>query len=195
MDPTCGNKRAQDLLGWFATNGGSIHPGLDIRKGPMGCGLFMNDDYRGLDEPMLDNKQKGARETELVSCPHDLTLSILNVPKVAPWWRQEVIDEFDTEVTTRFMLIEMYLQGQESFWAPYINMLPQPNEKRPFHTPMYWTKDEILWMKGTNLEGAVLTRREHWQMQFAAFKDRLEHFCPDQQKRSQKYTWSVYITS
>lgn len=147
---------AEELEEWFATNGGVIHATISRNHAD---GLHLRYSY---------NHTKHAPEDPVVSCPHALSLSILDLDCAGDRWPEEfVLHHKDApEVLTRFFLIDQYLEGRDSFWWPYLSMLPQPTEPHPFHTPLWYGEEDCAWIAGTNLEAARTGRIVAWQREF-----------------------------
>lgn len=136
---------------WFKQHDGYLHPSVQIVSSPNGQCLRLRPDKEPL-EP----------DTKIVSCPHDLTISYLNVH--ASRFATDRISHtssflsFGEADATRLFLIEQYLLGERSFWWPYISSLPHPLDYQAFDTPLWFSGRDALWLKGTNLENATRER-------------------------------------
>lgn len=75
----------------------------------------------------------------------------------------QFLRETPPHVVGRFFLIQQYLLGDESLWAPYIHTLPQPaeaaaaadNSSADGLLPCTWPPADLEFLRGTNAEIAV----------------------------------------
>ena len=113
---------------------------------------------------------------QIVSCPHLLTISILNAEEAEPPWPElrDVSTDIAADILTRFFLIEEYLMQEASFWWSYMQMLPQPDQTELLSTPVWYDENDLAWIAGTNLEGARRSRLAAWQAEYRCFMDLLE---------------------
>lgn len=108
----------------------------------------------------------------IVSCPKVLTLSYLNAlssdfsddQNLA--FPTKFTKNVDPHVVVRFFLMEQYLLEKESFWWPYIDLLPSPDNPESLNTPMWYSEGDALWIRGTNLEQAVQDRERGWRAEY-----------------------------
>lgn len=135
----------EDFEFWFLTNGGYLHPSVDIASGDDGNFVRVKQDHVLLPGSMV------------VSCPHELTIS----------WRgvnqhqfPDVCSTFAPHVATRLFLMKQYLLREKSPWWPYINSLP-----RSFSTPLWYDDNDLIWLRGTNLGNAKEVREEAWRQE------------------------------
>ena len=164
---------------WFSSNGGQLHSCADlVETGDEGYSLKVR--------PGEDIKD----DEIIVSCPITLAFSFVTyAEKDMAGCRSKLNStSLSQDVILRLYLIEQYLLGAESFWWPYINILPQPSVprtsaippgeatsiavgKQPFHTPLYFDEEDLFWLKGTNLGAAVDSRASDWREEFDNAKD------------------------
>ena len=45
-------------------------------------------------------------------------------------------------------------------------MLPQPGEREGSDTPLFYTEEDRVWIRGTNLEGATAAREAKWRAEW-----------------------------
>lgn len=114
----------------------------------------------------------------IVSCPFKCSLSYLNALNVFPQLSSHSPDfEFPAELLQsnvenssmigNFFLVMQYLMKDRSFWFEYISSLPQPHDMEfTRSTPLYYTQDDKEFLKGTNLEIAVVERENRWKAEF-----------------------------
>ncbi|KAA8632545.1 hypothetical protein SMACR_07495 [Sordaria macrospora] len=58
-------------------------------------------------------------------------------------------------VIGRFYLIQQYLKGKSSLWAPYISTLTDPSQLDKWALPPFWTEHDIELLRGTNAYVAI----------------------------------------
>jgi len=60
-----------------------------------------------------------------------------------------------------FYLMAQYLNKERSFWKPYLDTLPTPEQG--FNSPFWFDDDDLKWLEGTDLHPSFLGRKEAWQ--------------------------------
>jgi hypothetical protein len=65
------------------------------------------------------------------------------------------MESLPPHVIGRFFLVQQYLRGQQSFWWPYIQTLPQPEHLASWTLPPFWPEEDLRFLHGTNAEFAV----------------------------------------
>ena len=161
----------EDFESWFLTNGGYLHPSIEIAA----------DDHNG---SFLRVKQNHILSpgSLVVSCPHHLTISW---PVVNQLHFPDVHSTFTPHVATRLFLIKQRLLKAQSPWWPYINSLPFS-----FSTPLWYDEDDLLWLRGTNLGNAKKIREEAWRQEYEnAMQSLFTRGCDSQQQHL--WTWFV----
>ncbi|SLM39105.1 hypothetical protein LPUS_09545 [Lasallia pustulata] len=93
--------------------------------------------------------------------------------------------------------MEQYLLGKESFWWPYIDLLPSPDKPEFLNTPMWYSEIDALWIRGTNLEQAVQDRERSWRAEYEEGLRQLllehDNFYPGMLQRAKEgYSWNLY---
>ena len=157
VEESSSDSRIETLYTWFAKNGGKLHESVRVALTPShGYQLRVRHD------------QKISRDSLIVACPHHLTISVMDLEWAKdPWpavfkshWKHH------PEVLTRFFIMEQYLEKEESFWWPYIALLPQPDQEDQMNTPMWYHELDLIWIKGTNLDGSRISRSSAWRRQY-----------------------------
>lgn len=171
------DEKVRRLYAWFTTNGGTMQDGAYIdHDADIGYLLRAGPDYRP-SQPVLH-------------LPRALTFSMLSASGTTVW-PETFIQRFKDEpyILTRFMLVDEYLQGSESFWWPYIDMLPNPSEDpAPFNTPLWFNEEDSRWLEETNVAAAARDRDTAWHKEF---HDGL--LILQQSGYSKEITWSALI--
>ena len=182
--PTEDSTALRDLTDWVVEHGGLINEHLELTSDPS-AGYSFRVRARGsvihADRPLL-------------SCPYALSISYLNTLDRAPFHSRAApfptafLREVSPHTVTVFFLCQQFLLGQRSFWWPYIRTLPAPDQRDRLGTPLYFTDEDQLWIKGTNLHPARADRERDWREQFDRGVDSLtrEAWVVD------GYTWSVH---
>lgn len=143
----------------MAQQDGHLHESVQLSR----------DDARGVHlQVRKDWKEtRVAKETRVIKTPLSSTMSYFNVVdhrlpagSVAAedtfsahglHLPREFVDAVGAEEASVFFLMGQYLKGAESFWAPYIQTLPQPGE---LTTPLYYDGEDLEWLSGTSLVAA-----------------------------------------
>jgi len=173
-------ERYAALTAWVEEAGGSLHPSVEI---------YIDEDTEGsLRVKPGSSISAGA---SIVKLPLVKSLSFLNAISGHPdfpaaqglgvatpkkhgskdgtdYFPTEFLRETPPHVIGRFFLIQQYLLGDESLWAPYIQTLPQPaaigthdDDGNDAMTstdgllPCAWPPSDLEFLRGTNAEIAV----------------------------------------
>ncbi len=171
-----------DFRPWFVAHGGTIHQDVEIASGPTGNSL------------RLRTGCSLSPGTMVASCPHNLTISWLNVihgqnPFIKQFSLSPVRDGTTVVTKTvivRFFIIEQYLLGDQSFWWPYIRALPQPFSEDALASLLWYDNDDLLWLRGTNLEDAMKRVEQGRQKEYKEAIESL-HDAPADLKRA--WSW------
>ncbi len=178
--------KIQSLLVWAGNFHSSLREGVEIYQDPITSLSF-----------------RATRDipsgTTLVTCSYHITLSYLNAIEAGPCFGNHGSVPFPlgfmTELKTdgfhiigNFFLIQQYLMGESSFWYPYIQLLPQPDQPEALGIPVWWPKEDQKYLIGTNAEPAVKQRKALWEMEWnkgvSLLRDQLENW--------ECYTYTLY---
>lgn len=154
------NERISRLVEWATSHGASLHPSVEVYQDATTGFSFRVKQRTGSSDPSL------APWECIVSLPTTLTLSYLNtIPSISPSTSNAAsnhhnghpfTDAFTSKtpphVIGRFFLIWHYLLGEKSFWWPYIQALPQPEEEEAWQLAPFWPADDAELLEGTNVE-------------------------------------------
>ncbi|KKF92789.1 Ribosomal N-lysine methyltransferase set10 [Ceratocystis platani] len=168
------------LQSWATANGAYLNPKVAIAVSPTTGASFVASEEIPRSEP-------------IVSCPMRLSLSYLNVLEGAPadfinpWTTSppgdvanagnrparvkniplpaDFLASTPPHVVSRFLLMQQYLAGSQSYWNAYINALPQPGE---LQLPVFWDSDDTELLDGTNLGASVVEIRTRLADEYAA---------------------------
>ena len=172
------------LVRWAVQQGGYFHDDVEVVLTPE-KGYHLVVRRNAMLQP----------NTQVLTCPIPCTMSILNVIdaeggftcrgiKIPPAF----IHNQPRENVERFFLMEHYLVGKKSWWAPYIATLPTPDEvqKMQFQKP-----DDLAWIHGTNLASAFEKQTEQWR---ARYEQGIQHLLKLnwQNAKSGRLTWELY---
>lgn len=170
------------LIRWAVQHGGYFHDDVEVVHTP----------EKGYHLVVRRNATLQPN-TQVLTCPMPCTMSILNVIdeggficrgiKIPPAFVQKQ----PRETVERFFLMEHYLVGKKSWWAPYIATLPTPDEVRR----MQFQPDDLTWIRGTNLASAFETQTEQWKAHYEQGMEQLLKL-NWQNARSGKLTWDLY---
>ncbi|GAB7352361.1 hypothetical protein MBLNU459_g2800t1 [Dothideomycetes sp. NU459] len=159
---------------WFKENGGYLHPSVNLAQ----------DALHGSHFRATSAIPPG---THVLTVPHQLALSNLNalVDNEFPAFKTHA-KSFTVEALTFFYLMAQWINKDKSFWKPYLNTLPTPDEG--FNTPLWFDEEDRTWLEGTDLHPTVLKREEIWQQYWRDGVDVLESAGMDMQN----YTWQLF---
>ncbi|CAM1509489.1 Fc.00g032280.m01.CDS01 [Cosmosporella sp. VM-42] len=144
MDPS---QRIATLLAWASKHNAHLHPSIEV----------YHDAQTGLSFRVKPSAVSGPKPFEpIVSLPTSLTLSYLNAvsDEEAPF-PSSFREQTPPHVIGRFFLVKQYLLGEKSFWWPYIQALPQPDQYSAWALPPFWPSDEAELLEGTNVEVGI----------------------------------------
>src|SRR6478735_11535052 len=157
------SEHASALSKWAHSQGATINPSVEVTHLPE-TGLS----FRA--------KAPTAPFDTIVSIPSSLTLSHLNTlpgrddPKPFP---AGFLAQTPPHVIGRFVLIKHFLLKGESFWAPYIQALPQPDDHDSWSLPPFWPDEDAELFEGTNIEVGVTSIRANVKREFKTAHDLL----------------------
>lgn len=158
---------------WLRDNGGYLHPDLRVAV-DAGSGTH----WRAT--AALDPG------TKVSSVPHSLALSYLNalVDDAYPVFGQNREKFVGVENIGFFYLMTQYINKETSFWKPYLDSLPSPEDE--FTTPMWFdSAQDMLWLEGTDASFTTLGRKEIYEHYHQIGLDILSQAGMD----TQPYTW------
>ncbi|KAK3386087.1 hypothetical protein B0H63DRAFT_560546 [Podospora didyma] len=151
-------RRFDALSEWAQQHGAKLHPSLEI----------YDDDITKFSirakETATDALEPGFAA---FSCPLPITLSYLNAlvggpitPSAPPGQKEPAfpprfISTLPPHVVGRFFLMQQYLEGDDSFWWPYLATLPQPEHVSSWALPAFWPEDDVDFLEGTNAQVAI----------------------------------------
>ena len=144
MEPS---QRVSALIAWASNHNAHLHPSIEV----------YHDAQTGLSFRVKPSAESGPKPFEpIVSLATCLTLSYLNaVSGDETPFPPSFLAQTPPHVIGRFFLMKQYLLGEESFWSPYIQALPQPDQYSTWALPPFWPSDEAELLEGTNVEVGV----------------------------------------
>jgi hypothetical protein len=134
---------------WLTDNGGYLHPSVRLAR----------DTEQGLHFQTTTAIEPGTR---VLTVPHQLAMSHLNaqVDDKFPVFGSHA-KSFTVEALGFFYLMAQWLHKDTSFWKPYLDTLPSPDQG--FDTPMYFDEHDRMWLQGTDLHPTLLAREAAWK--------------------------------
>lgn len=176
----------QDLVDWALSCQTTLHPGVEIYQDPVtGFSFRATKDL--------------PPSTKVVSCSYQTTLSYLNAISASSLFPNhdsvpfppefiEALKEDDPNIIGHFFLVQQFLMSEESFWWPYIKILPQPGEPERLGIPIWWPEADRRFLDGTNAAPPIKKRGEMWKREWAKgialLQDRFENW--------EQYTYHLY---
>lgn len=165
-----------NLDAFLRSNGAALHPNIFIAENEA-SGLHW--------------RAKGdiGPESILISVPHKLSLSYLNalVDENGPEFQrvqERIVPDFRIEAVTFFYFMHQYLNRETSFWRPYLEALPGPNEE---HTqPLFFDSfHDRQWLEGSAVGHTNRQREEKYRAIYEEGKAALRRLAYDKSE----YTW------
>lgn len=144
----------EELVSWFTQYGGWLSPDVQIAY----------NESQGHHMRAL-----GPTAPEVVTCPLNLTLSILNLdpdqkevlPITSPL--QQCRGKIPDYILTYLLLVEERRKGKESPWYNYIACLPGPQSMT---TPLWFDEEDVAFLAGTSLAPALKERKAEYEKQW-----------------------------
>ncbi|PFH55158.1 hypothetical protein XA68_10559 [Ophiocordyceps unilateralis] len=145
------DRQIQSLIAWAVQNGASIHPSIQVhRTAATGLSLFV-----------LPTAPTGPSPSEaILRVPTPLTLSYLDALSDGSF-PAPLLAGAPPHLVGRLFLIRQFLLGTASFWWPYIQALPQPDDVDAWSLPPFWPPHEAELLDGTNVEVGAESIRCH----------------------------------
>lgn len=166
------NPVADDFESWFLSNGGCLHPSVEIASdNDTGNSVRVKENHVLLPGSIV------------VSCPHHLAISW---PTISQHQFPAVHSTFTPHVATRLFLVKQRLLKAQSPWWPYINSLP-----RSFTTPLYYDEEDLIWLRGTNLGKAKEIREQAWRQEY---DNAMHSLFVNGSDSEQKHLWTWFVT-
>jgi hypothetical protein len=169
-----------DLLAWAKENGTEV-----------GAVSIESSEESGL---LLRATQDISPGSKIVSCSYSTMLSYLNVvsiplsaPGAFPIEFVNNLEVDDPNIIGHFFLVQQYLLGADSFWWPYIRLLPQPDQPEKLGIPILWSNEDQQFLAGTNAEPPIKQRRQMWQQEWEKGVSLLHSY-----NEIEKYTYGLY---
>jgi len=201
------SRRFSELIDWASQHGARLHPSLEIYNDDTTKFSLRVRQSSASQLPIPDGKveQEGFGA---VSCPVSTTLSYLNAliggpvtisaqqeQHLSPTFPPRFMEQVPPHVIGRFFLIQQYLQGNASFWRPYIATLPQLEQISSWTLPAFWPEDDIDLLEGTNAHVAIQEIQANVKREFKQARKILkeENFGDWQDYSRMLYNWAFCI--
>ncbi|KAI9155417.1 Ribosomal lysine N-methyltransferase set10 [Paramyrothecium foliicola] len=138
------------LTAWAERLNASLHPSVEV----------VEDPHTGLSFRVRPSASGPVQPHEpVVTIPAArLSLSYLNAlsDDGPDRFHDGVLAGLAPHVLGRIFLVKEYAKGlNASFWAPYIQALPQPDDRPNWALPPFWDADDVELLDGTNLEVGI----------------------------------------
>ncbi|PIA16866.1 SET domain-containing protein, partial [Coemansia reversa NRRL 1564] len=175
MDTGDNSWQLQKFQDWLEANGATLVK-LELRE----CGQHGNGVYAR--ETIRDNEQ-------YANIPSDLIIT-------SAVCRKELKDVLSADLSGRALLCAFLIHQRfvctESFWKPYIDILPQT-----FHTPLHFTTQELLLLHGTPMEYAVEDRRSELCAEHKRVQEAVDSKADEMRKvlDFDNYLWAATVVS
>ena len=207
-------EKLEIFLHWFKEHGGYVHDSVEFVYSP-DKGVHMRVKRASSSEEKLSSGRL-INGTRIVSCPHALTFSALNVlghcellprskdhaleiGKELEALPQDLLGKARPQCVAAFGLAVQRLAGHGSAWYSYLDLLPLPpsalstspnNHTDPgnceIDSPLWWSETERSWLKDTTLEKGVVDLESFWLREWDEWKGIV---VPWAAERGLKLTW------
>lgn len=140
---------------WFVSHGGSFHPGVRYSKSSSGFSIVARETI----EP----------DATIVTCPFSMIITpVLAKDALLPILQLQAMMERWTERQSIIVYVCFHWIASPEIYdtlihTPYLNTLPSPSQLR---TTLHFTQAELDALRGTNLYGATLDRRQVWETEW-----------------------------
>ncbi|ODA83883.1 hypothetical protein RJ55_02399 [Drechmeria coniospora] len=158
--------RIDRLVDWASSHGAVLHPSVEV----------YDDAGTGLSFRVHAAASKPVQPYEpIVDLPTSLTLSYLDAlsDQSASRLGGQVLSGLAPHVVGRLFLVKEHLRGEDSFWWPYLQALPQPADTQSWALPPFWSAEEAELLEGTNLEVGMKKINTDVQREFRAAMEQL----------------------
>jgi hypothetical protein len=166
-----------ELKEWLGENGVWVWDKSDwgVAPHPLGVAVDTVDEYEGekAGRGMVANREIKEGD-ELFSLPMDLLLTKARAQQVMG--QNVITDDLSEYIAVALLLIRERNLGKESFWAPYINVLPTMEEVGPAFS---WTDEQLDLLSGSPVVPAAMSMRKKLEMEYAELQDGLFASHPD----------------
>ncbi|KAJ1761056.1 hypothetical protein LPJ58_001396 [Coemansia sp. RSA 1591] len=170
------NKQRLDrFVAWLVDNGAEMSR-IIVRETEHGNGVYARDEI--------------GEGTQYAQIPMRLVVSARVCREALRTDTQEV------ELTGRpllcaFLIQQRFVTSESSFWHPYISILPHE-----FHTPLFFTSQELDLLRGTPMEHAVEDRRQLLRKEHAAtLRGVSDVVIPRSELTFENYVWAAAVVS
>jgi histone-lysine N-methyltransferase SETD3 len=180
------NPMIQELVGWAREYNTTLHSDVVVYEDPL-TGLSFRATKSLLPA------------TKIVNCSFQITLSYLNATGACSAFQNhesllfpsefiEALEQDDPNIIGHFFLVQQFLMGENSFWSPYIKLLPQPYEPERLGIPIWWAEADRKFLDGTHAEPPVQKREEMWKAEWT----RGVTYLRDSSENWEAYTYPLY---
>lgn len=183
--------RQDRLLSWATDRGAYLHPSVEIHDDP----------NTGLSFRVKSSASAIAANEPIVRIPSSLTLSFANavgIPRYAFRYKDILLKRLPPHVIGRLLLVREYLADEASFWQPYLMALPLPDYDDSWKLPPFWSEQERLFLKGTNLETGAETIVETLKREYEDIQEALKEAGDDYLAKGvtyELYCWAYCMFS
>ena len=147
------------LVRWMSFNHGYLHPDVE---------LAFNLE-KGFHARVVAGRTVKAGSC-VAKCSMTTSLSVLNALHSPPFscrgtrFPSAFLRHQEIGVVQCFFLMEQWILQDKSWWAPYLSTLPRPDEIEALHFSDQ--EEDLICLRGTNLENAVIKQLETWRAHF-----------------------------
>lgn len=196
--------KVKELIFWARGHGAHLHVQIEVYDDP-DFGVALRVQSFDVAEHQTDSSTPPKSgygslpaKSRIVSCPFNLSLSYLNALDTysglnahSPRLPESLFEALEPHVIGYFFFIQQYLIVETSYWGPYIRSLPQHDEHDKLCTPLYFSEEDLAWIRGTSLHAAREQRQHMWETTWETGR-RILDSTPGWEKWRGRWTWDLY---
>uniref|UniRef100_A0A7S1KKU6 Rubisco LSMT substrate-binding domain-containing protein n=1 Tax=Percolomonas cosmopolitus TaxID=63605 RepID=A0A7S1KKU6_9EUKA len=175
-------KSIRQFLKWMQEHGADVSK-ISLKEFPsMGLGVAARKDLSRGDVYMRIPKK-------LLVSVHGITHSAT----LSPIFASQQLQIKDIFIV--FLLFEKFVKREDSFWHPYIDILPEHYDMSPF----FWSVSNLEYLKGSNIYQRTIWERNFHRQRFNSLKERVFDRFPEYFANAdisfEKFAWAEWTYS
>jgi hypothetical protein len=159
-------KREEGLVGWLEANGVYMSPKSTWGRAghPLRVESDTVDDFEPSGRGLIARRPISQNEP-LLEIPTKLVMTKARAQEI--FGRRVIPDEMGEYIALALLLVHERAKGADSFFAPYIDVLPDIDEVGPSYA---WQEDELALLQGSGALAATRSFQAKLETEYAALK-------------------------